>query len=323
MSSSKTTLITGAGGFIGTALNLALTGLHRPTRRAFRIRQGNGDPDNLVVGNLDEHTDWQRALEGVDAVIHLAGRAHVMRDTATDSLAEYRLINVQATAKLAMDAAKQGVRRLVYLSSVKVNGERTTDDHPFSEIDTPHPEDAYGRSKLEAEQALRDIADETGLEVVILRPPLVYGPGVKGNFLRMIRLIDRGVPLPLASINNRRSLIYIGNLVDAIITCLDVPAAAGKIFLVSDGEDVSTPNLIRKLAGAMGRPSRLMSCPPTLLHIGAALLGKRAAAMRLTGSLAVDSARIRNELSWKPRYSIDQGLNETAGWYHQYKTKVA
>lgn len=323
MSSSRTTLITGAGGFIGTALNLTLTGLERRTRGTFRAQPGDESPGSIVVGNLNAHTDWQLALEGVDAVIHLAGRAHVMRDTATDSLAEYRLVNVQATAKLARDAARQGVRRLIYLSSVKVNGEHTPDNHPFSEIDTPHPEDSYGRSKLEAEQVLRGIADETGLEVIILRPPLVYGPGVKGNFLRMMRLIDRGVPLPLASINNRRSLIYIGNLVDAIITCLDAPAAAGKTFLVSDGEDVSTPNLIRKLAGAMGRPSRMLSCPPTLLRIGAALLGKRAAAMRLTGSLAVDSALIRSELGWRPRYSMDQGLNETAGWYHQYKTKGA
>jgi nucleoside-diphosphate-sugar epimerase len=312
MSTPKILLITGAHGFVGTALSFALAGLHRQTRGAIRTQNQAGDGDTVAIGNIDEHTDWRQALHGVDSVIHLAGRAHIMRDIAADPLTEYRRINVDGTVKLARDAATQGVRRLIFLSSVKVHGERSREDHPFSENDAPHPEDAYGRSKLEAEQALRRIADDTGLEVVVLRPPLVYGPGVKGNFLQLL-----GMPLPLASINNRRSLVYVGNLVDAIISCMDTQAAAGKTFLVSDGEDVSTPALVRKLAAALGNSPLLLPCPPALLHSGAALLGKRAAAMRLTGSLAVDSTHLRQELGWQPRYSLDQGLSATAQWYHQ------
>lgn len=256
------------------------------------------------------------ALQGVDCVVHLAARAHVLDENGTDPLADYRRINVEATRNLAQQAATTGVRRFVFLSSIKVNGE-TTDERPFNRDDTPQPLDAYGISKREAEDALRRIGADTGMEIVILRPPLVYGPGVKGNFLRLLRAVAHGMPLPLDSINNRRSLVYIGNLVDAIISCMDVPAAAGKTYLVSDGEDVSTPALVRKLAAALGTPPRLLPCPPALLHFGAALLSKRATVMRLTGSLTVDSSALRQELGWQPRYSLDQGLNATTQWYHQ------
>ena len=211
-------------------------------------------------------------------------------------------------------AAASGVKRLVFMSSIKVNGERTS-GHPFTETDAPLPEDAYGISKWEAEQALGRIAHQTGLEIVVLRSPLVYGPGVKGNFLRLMALVVRGYPLPLASIHNRRSLIYVGNLVDAIIACLEQSAAAGKTYLVSDGEDISTPELIRAIASVLGIRAKLFPCPATFLTIGAALLGKSREVDRLIGSLQVDSSRIRAELAWQPRISLAQGLEQTAQWY--------
>ncbi len=269
---------------------------------------------------MTQAADWQQALRDVNVVIHLAARTHVLDDLSADPLAEYRRVNVLGTTALARQAAVSGVRRLVFLSSIKVNGE-STQGAPFEEGDLPAPEDAYGISKLEAEQALEQIAKTTGLETVILRPPLVYGAQVKGNFLRMLGAVARGLPLPLASVNNRRSLIYVGNLVDAIITCIGTPAAAGKTYLVSDGEDISTPALIGKLAAAMGKPARLLPCPTGLLMLGAAMLGKRAAAARLTGSLRVDSSRIRRALGWQPRYTLDQGLTATAQWYHQTHSK--
>jgi nucleoside-diphosphate-sugar epimerase len=307
-------LITGAPGFVGTALVTALQ--RRNIRRALRQPAADARPGDVITGEIGPDSDWQWALTDVDCVIHLAARTHVIDEQNTDALAVYRRINVEATRNLAQQAATAGVRRFVFLSSIKVNGE-TTDVHPFTRDDTPQPLDAYGISKREAEDALQRIGADTGMEIVILRPPLVYGPGVKGNFLRLLQAVARGTPLPLASINNRRSLIYVNNLAEAIIRCMDTPAAAGKTYLVSDGEDVSTPALIRKLAAALGTPPRLLPCPPALLHFGATLLGKRAAAMRLTGSLAVDGTQLRQELGWQPRYSLDQGLNATAQWYHQ------
>ena len=269
-----------------------------------------------MVGDIGPDTDWRAALHGIDCVVHLAARTHVLDDHSSDPYAAYRHINVLGTTALAQQAAATGVRRLIFLSSIKVNGEATI-THPYTENDTPQPEDAYGVSKLEAEEALKRIGTDTGLETVVLRPPLVYGPGVKGNFLRLLRLIERGMPLPLASINNRRSLVGVANLADAIIACIAAPVAAGKTYLVSDGEDISTPQLISRLANAMGMTPYLLPCPSVLLNSGAALLGKRAVASRLTGSLQVDSGRIRRELGWQPRYSLDQGLKSTAQWYHQ------
>lgn len=269
----------------------------------------------VPVGDIGPATDWGAALAGVDCVVHLAARTHVVHDPAPDPLAEYRRVNVAATAALASAAAAARVRRLVFLSSVKVNGERTA-DRPFSENDAPQPEDAYGISKWEAEQALWKIAAETGLEIVVLRAPLVYGPGVKGNFLTLLRTVARGVPLPLASIRNRRSLICVGNLSDAIVRCVDHPAATGKTFLVADDTDVSTPELIRALATALGVPARLLPFPPPLLYAAATLFGQAAAVSRLTGSLQIDSRRIRRETGWRPNYALAQGLAETAQWYH-------
>jgi len=228
-------------------------------------------------------------------------------------------VNVKATERLARMAAASGVKRFIFMSSIKVNGERTF-DRSFTDADSPRPEDAYGISKWEAEQALARIAKETGLELVVLRAPLVYGPGVKGNFLRLMRLIARGAPLPFASVANRRSLVYVGNLVDAISACIEVPAAAGNTYLVSDGEDVSTPELIRALAAALGVPLRLFPLPPAVLKISGALVGKRGAIDRLTQSLQVDSSRIRAGLGWRPRFTLTEGIEQTARWYRETVT---
>jgi nucleoside-diphosphate-sugar epimerase len=310
----ETVLVTGANGFIGRALCGVLAASGRRVRKAVRMPVP-GLPDAVVVGDIGPDTDWRTALEGVSGVVHLAARTHVLRETATDPLAAYRKINVSGTERLARSAAAGGIRRLVIVSSVKVSGERT-EERPFTEDGAPRPEDAYGVSKWEAEQALSRIAAETGLEVVALRPPLVYGPGVKGNFLRLMNLVARGVPLPLGAVDNRRSLIYTGNLAGAIVKALDAPQAAGRTYLVSDGEDVSTPDLVRGLARALGVKPRLLSLPLSALDLGARLAGRRAEFVRLTSSLQVDSSRIRRELDWRPPFTLAQGLELTAKWYH-------
>lgn len=306
-------LVTGASGFVGRALCEALTAAGRPPRIAVRAASP-AVPDAVPVGEVGPDTDWRAALDGIRCVVHLVARTHVLQESAADPLSESRRINVQGTERLARAAAEWGVRRFVFLSSVKVNGERT-DARPYTEDDPPAPEDAYGISKLEAEQALAAVTASTGLEVVVLRPPLVYGPGVKGNFLRLMDAIARGLPLPLASITNRRSLVHVGNLAGAIVVALDAPQAAGRTYLVSDGEDLSTPELVHAIARALDRRPRLLPFPPRMLEAAAALLGRGAEARRLTGSLQVDSSRIRRELGWRPPISLAQGLAETARWY--------
>jgi nucleoside-diphosphate-sugar epimerase len=267
-----------------------------------------------VVGEIGPDTDWRTALEDITAVVHLAARTHVMRESAADPLAAYRDINVEGTQRLAEAAAAAGVRRFVFLSSIKVNGERTG-LLPFGEADEPRPEDAYGITKLEAEQVLERIAAESEMRVTILRPPLVYGPGVKGNFLALMGAVRKGVPLPLGLVDNRRSLVHVGNLASAIVACLDNERAAGQTFLVSDGEDLSTPELIRRLATGLATRPRLYPCPVWLLRVAGTLLGKRAQVARLTDSLQVDSARIRQMLGWTPPFTVEQGLAETAWWF--------
>ena len=306
------TLVTGGNGFVARALIPALH--QRVVRRALRESAVDSRPGDIVVGDIGPDTDWRAALEGADTVIHLAARTHVLRETVSDPLVAFRKTNVEGTRRLAEQAAVAGVRRLVFLSSVKVNGEKTT-GRPYTEDDPAQPEDAYGLTKWEAEQALRAIERQFGLQVVILRPPLVYGPGVKGNFLRLLTLISRGWPLPLASVHNQRSMVYLGNLVDAIVTCLNAPAAAGHTYLVSDNADVSTPQLVRALALRVGVKPRLFPFPPSLLMLGATALGKSDEAARLLGSLQVSGARIHRELGWQPPYPVDKGLEETARWY--------
>ena len=312
---SRNILVTGANGFLGTLLCESLAERGYAVRRAVRAPDAPAS-DRVVVGELGPETAWEHALDDVELVVHLAARAHVMREAAVDPLTEFRRINVLATQALAQAAVHAGVRRFVFVSSIKVNGESTA-ERPFTEQDTPRPEDAYGVSKWEAEQALQSSAARSRMQTVILRPPLLYGPGVKGNFLRLMRAIDRGVPLPLAAVDNRRSLLYAGNLVDAIALCLEHPQAMGNTYLVADDEDVSTPDLIRSMAVALDKPARLFPFPPTMLKFAGAALGKRDAVSRLLGSLRVDSNKIRHELGWRPRFARASGLNETARWYYR------
>ena len=260
--------------------------------------------------------DWSEALTRVSTVVHCAGRVHIMTEQATDPLREFRQINVDGTLNLARQAAEAGIRRFVFLSSIKVNGESTNSGCPFTADQQPEPGDPYGVSKMEAELALRSLTSHTGMEVVIIRPPLVYGPGVKANFLEMMRWLARGFPLPLGAVTqNKRSLVALDNLVDLVETCIDHPAAANQTFLVSDGEDLSTAALLRRLSLALGRPARLMPVPVGLLKLGAGLLGRSAVAQRLCGSLEVDIGKTRELLGWSPPVSVDEGLRRTAEYW--------
>ena len=308
-------LVTGANGFVGQALCGSLIGRGFEVRSAVRREEARlaTGTEKTVVGVMDGNTDWAKALQGIDCVIHLAARVHVMKDDAQDPLEEFRKANVQGTENLARQAAKAGVRRLVFVSSIKVNGEQTLGDEKFSESDAPNPQDPYGISKWEAEQALHRVAEETGLEVVIVRPPLVYGDGVKGNFAQMMKVLELGIPLPLSSVTNRRSLLHVGNLTDALILCATHPKAANRTYLLSDGDDVSTPELLRQLGRAMNRPARLFPCPEFLLKMVGIITGRSAQVSRLLGSLQVDSSRIRNELGWIPPCTLQQGLLHSVG----------
>lgn len=324
-------LITGASGFVGSAVvnRLAIHSDFTP-RAAMRQDQQHLFPavDVVQVGDLVPNTDWSAALQGVDAVVHLAARVHVMTDTATDQLTEFRRVNVEGTLNLARQAVAAGVRRFVLISSIKVNGESTFPPHSgplptgAREVcradDMADPQDPYGISKHEAELGLRRLAAESGMEVVIIRPPLVYGPGVKANFQNIMRWIKRGVPLPLGAIHNKRSLVALDNLVDLIITCLDHPAAANQTFLVSDGEDLSTTELLQRMGLALGWPARLIPVPTLLLKAGAAVLGRRDMAQRLCGSLQVDITKAQTLLGWTPPISVDEGLRRAAqGFLHK------
>jgi len=320
----NTVLITGANGFIGRTLSTRLLSERWQVRGTVRdsedLKKKSVEVETVQLGDIGPDTDWSKALNGVDTVVHLSARVHVMNDTASDLLAAFRWVNVKGTERLVQQAVDANVRRFFFMSSVKVNGEER--NQPYTEGDMPKPLDPYGISKWEAEQVLHDIAEVTGLEVVILRPPLVYGPGVKANFLRLMRSVACGVPLPLANVNNRRSLIYIENLVDVVFTCLWHPKAAGQTYLVSDGEDVSTPELIRSVGSALGNPARLLPFPTSLMRLTGRLLGKSAEIDRLLGSLTVDCSKIKRELGWKPPYTMAQGLKETAKWYETSHAKA-
>jgi nucleoside-diphosphate-sugar epimerase len=306
-------LVTGASGFVGRKLCAELVRLGHPVCAALRTSANMHISGCTVVklSSIDSNTDWTEALHGTNTVIHLAGRVHVMHDDASDPLEEFRRVNVAGTEHLARLAVASGVKRLVYVSSIKVNGEATFGDTKFTEADAPFPRDPYGVSKWEAEQALQCVAQETGLEVVIVRPPLVYGAEVKGNFSQMLKVLLKGIPLPLATVDNLRSLIYVENLVDALIICATHPAAAGQTYLVSDGEDISTSGMLRQLGVAMGHPARLFYCPPVILKLAGHLTGKSNQIERLLGSLRIDSGKIRRELNWCPTYSLREGLQRT------------
>jgi nucleoside-diphosphate-sugar epimerase len=306
-------LVTGATGFVGSALCAALERNDTAFRRAVG-RPANSAAGDVVVGEIGPDTDWREALRGTRAVVHLAARTHVLRDGSRDPLAEYRRINVAGTRCLAEAAAEAGVARFIFMSSVKVNGERTG-AQPFRETDQPRPQDAYGVTKVEAEQELARVAAGSGMAVTILRPPLVYGPGVKGNFLALMRAIYRGVPLPLASVDNRRSLVYVENLASAVLACLEKSQSAGETYLVSDGEDLSTPEMIRRLAAALGTRPRLFAFSPALLRVAGAVSGRGEQIARLTGSLCTDSTKFRRDLGWAPPFSVEEGFARTAHWF--------
>lgn len=301
-------LVTGASGFVGRSLCAHLEKLGYGVVMSARCA---GSAGYLAVGDVDADTYWGAALIGCNAVVHLAARVHVMTDDGLSPLEEYRRVNVQGAVNLARQAAAAGVQRFVYLSSVKVNGE-FTEDAPFSVADEPMPAGAYAVSKYEAEMALRELAKETGMDVVIIRPPLVYGPGVKANFESMVRWLGQGFPIPLAAVTkNRRSLVALDNLVDLIEICLNHVNAANQTFLVSDDEDLSTASLLRRLGVAMGCKTLLFYVPLSILRLGARFLRKPDIYQRLCGSLQVDISKTRQMLGWRPLVSVDEGLRRT------------
>ncbi|MCU7938290.1 MAG: SDR family oxidoreductase [gamma proteobacterium symbiont of Bathyaustriella thionipta] len=306
-------LITGSNGFVGQYLAHYLSGAGDDVIRAYRHLPDKISMESkahFAVGNIDAQTQWQLALTDVDCVVHLAARVHVMQETDADPLAAFRAVNTEGTLNLARQAVAAGVKRFIYLSSIKVNGEQTS-DIPFSADDQPNPQDPYAISKFEAEQQLLALGRETGLEVVIIRPPLVYGPAVKGNYSRLIKLVDKSLPLPLAGINNARSLVNIQNLCSLIQTCLLHPEAAGEIFLVSDGQDLSTSELFAQIAQALGKKSRLFYLPSGLIKLLTYMLGRQSEYERLFGSLQVDISKNKQLLDWQPEVSIQSAMLTT------------
>ncbi|MBU3564455.1 SDR family oxidoreductase [Polynucleobacter sp. MWH-HuK1] len=306
----KKLLVTGANGFVGERLCREAYARGLEVKAVTREACNLPNVDHcLSVGSIDQNTNWRNALSGCDVVVHLAARVHVMRETSNDSMSEFRKVNTLGTLNLGKQAAQAGVRRFVFVSSIKVNGELTNGSLHFACDDDPAPEDGYGVSKAEAEAGLWRLAQETGMEVVIIRPPLVYGPGVKGNFASLLAWVRRGLPLPLGAITqNRRSFVALDNLVDLILTCIDHPKAANQIFLVSDGEDLSTTELLQRIGNAMNRPIHLLPVPAGLLVFLAGFWGRRAVIQRLLGSLKVDMGKTCELLEWRPPVSVDEGL---------------
>ncbi|MCP2071234.1 UNVERIFIED_ORG: UDP-glucose 4-epimerase [Pseudomonas lini] len=316
-------LVTGASGFVGGAVieRLQADG----EKSVIAVVRGEGRlsaPVSIArIETFSPQTQWQPHLLNVDTVIHCGARVHVMNDTEADPLGAFRRVNVEGTINFARQAAAANVRRFIFISSIKVNGEGTLPGNPYTAADVPAPADPYGISKSEAEQSLKQIAQMTGMEVVIIRPVLVYGPGVKANFLSMMRWLDKGVPLPFGAINNRRSLVSIDNLVDLIVICIDHPQAANQTFLVSDGEDLSTTALLSRMARSLGKPARLIPVPSWILECGAKALGKATLSQRLCGSLQVDIEKTRALLNWTPPVSVDDALDKTARHFRMNPTK--
>lgn len=304
-------LVTGADGFIGRVVCDSLLTRGFAVRRAVRRAAGEPIDDTQVIGSLEEYRDWTALTSGIDAIVHLANLAH--RPSRPDNQA--LSVNVGGTLSLASEAVRNGVRRFVYVSSAHVNGLATLNRRPFLETDTPAPAESYAISKWEAERALRQLGRESGLQVTIVRPPLVYGPRVKGNMLALLRFVRAGWPLPFGSIQNLRSFVGVQNLSDLLVRCIDHPAANGGLFLIADGEDVSTPDLIQRIATAMGRRSRLFHCPKSVLGVAATLCGRRAAFESITGCLQVDASHARQTLDWRPRVTLQDGLQMMAEWF--------
>ena len=316
-------LVTGASGFVGGALAERLAADGHRLRLALRARPVTLPPatEAFIHGDLGEAIDWTPALAHIDGVVHCAARVHVMAETAAEPLAEFRCCNVEGTLRLARAAAAGGVRRFVLISSIKVNGESTVPGRPFTALQAPAPIDPYGISKWEAEQQLRKLSAETGMEVVIIRPVLVYGPGVKANFLNMMKWLYKGAPLPLGAIHNKRSLVALDNLIDLIVTCIDHPRAANQTFLVSDGEDLSTTELLQRMSQALGKRPRLLPVPAWMLETAAKVVGKQSIAQRLCGSLQVDISYTRERLGWTPPISVDAALRKTAQHFLEQQKK--
>lgn len=305
-------LVTGANGFVGKQICIRLVQPKWRVRQALRQINTNSRlvsfQEQVNIGEIGPNTNWQQALSSMDCVVHLAARVHVMNDSSVNPLADFRLTNVDAALNVARQAAAAGIKRFVFISSVKVNGESTLSGQAFTESDTSNPQDPYGISKHEAELGLRELGSQTGMEIVIIRPTLVYGPGVKANFASLMRAVQRRLPLPLGAVHNQRSLVALDNLVDFIVTCLSHPLAANQTFLVSDGHDLSTIELVRGLARAAGVPARLLPVPVWALQAGASLLGKGDAVQRLCGNLQVDISKARSLLGWVPPISVEEGL---------------
>ncbi|ABY97284.1 SDR family oxidoreductase [Pseudomonas sp. SbB1] len=320
---NRRVFLTGASGFVGSAVLHRLLADGMPTVATVRGSSLSLPPAVQAVpfDSFEEAGQWGEALRGCDTVIHCAARVHVMNDTEADPLSAFRKVNVQGTMNLARQAVAAGVKRFVFISSIKVNGEGTAPGQPYTAHDRPQPQDPYGISKMEAEAQLLALAQASGLEVVIIRPVLVYGPGVKANFQAMMRWLNKGVPLPFGAIDNRRSLVALDNLVDLIVTCTDHPAAVNQVFLVSDGEDLSTTALLRRMAQALGAPARLLPVPGWVLSGGANLLGRTALSKRLCGSLQVDIEKTRKVLGWRPPVSVDAALRATAQHFQESSNK--
>ena len=309
-------LVTGPDGFVGRWMCRELL------KRNHMVRAAQWEADHIpkgcesiVVGNIDADTNWKLALKDVATVLHLAARVHVMHDTAADPISAFRKMNVEGTGRLAECAAKAGVKQFIFVSSIKVNGE-STNGNPFSERDVPKPEAPYAISKWEAEQLLREIEASTNMSITILRPPLLYGPGVKANFFKLIKLVDKRIPLPLGSIDNKRSLLGLGNLADLICHCIEHPVAKGETFVASDGCDLSIADLVRKIGIALNKKLHLLSLNPNVLCMLGKISGKYNMVKRLTESLEIDSTKVRRVLDWKPPFSIEDELARTAKWYY-------
>jgi len=311
--------VTGATGFLGKPLLNELSEIYSDNAVVPVLRKETSEFKNfdyLVVDGIGPLTDWDDKLVGIDCIIHCAARVHVMNETVDDPLEAFREVNVQGTLALAKAAAKSGVKRFIFVSSIKVNGESTTGRLPYKSSDKPSPEDPYGISKAEAEEGLKLISDETGMEVVIIRPPLVYGPGVKANFAALLKLASTGIPLPFGCINqNKRSMVYVENLISLIVECISNPNAANQTFLVSDDNDLSTKEFVKGLSSGLGKSGLMLPVPNVLFSIAGKVLGKSSVIDRLCGSLQVDISHTKDTLNWQPPYSVEQGFSATAKYF--------